>query len=169
MGYSQAELEDIQDHWKLRFPPDLLELMRRRRPLMPGGFDWLVSSPAEIQRILEWPLEGLWFDVQENGLWWPEWGEKPEAPLDQFNKLGDVVAKAPKLIPLYGHRYLPAAPHESGNPVFSVYQSDVIYYGADLEDWIAREVRGWGVGGAIDPAHPPKEIPFWSEMVRRNG
>lgn len=83
MGYTQAELEDVQDRWKLRFPPDLLELMRKRRPLMPRGFDWLKTPSAEIQRILEWPFEGLWFDVQENELWWPEWGEKPKALFDQ--------------------------------------------------------------------------------------
>lgn len=41
VGYSQAELEDIQDTWKLRFPPDLIELMRKNRPLLPSGFDWL--------------------------------------------------------------------------------------------------------------------------------
>jgi hypothetical protein len=169
MGYTQAELEDVQDRWKLRFPPDLLELMRKRRPLMPRGFDWLKTPSAEIQRILEWPFEGLWFDVQENELWWPEWGEKPKALFDQGKKLGEIIARAPKLIPLDGHRFLPETPNERGNPVFSVYQSDVIYYGADLADWIVREERGWEAGRAIDPTQPPKEIPFWSEMVRRNG
>jgi hypothetical protein len=114
MAYSQTELEDIQDRWKLRFPPDLLELMRCRRPLLTGGFDWLKTSPSEIQRALEWPFEGLWFDVQENGLWWPEWGVKPKALFDQVKKLGEVVAKAPKLIPLHGHRYLPEIPNERG-------------------------------------------------------
>jgi hypothetical protein len=79
-----------------------------------------------------------------------------------------VFAAAPRLIPLDGHRYLPETPHERGNPVFSVYQSDVIYYGADLADWVRREDLGWDVGIPIDPARPPKEIPFWSEAVRRN-
>lgn len=102
-------------------------------------------------------------------MWWPEWGEKPKALLDQGKKLGEVIAKVPKLIPLDGHRYLPETPNERGNPVFSVYQSDVIYYGADLADWIVREERGWEAGHAIDSAHPPKEIPFWSEMVRCDG
>ncbi|MEJ0058444.1 MAG: SMI1/KNR4 family protein [Terricaulis sp.] len=169
MGYSQAELEDIQDRWRLRFPPDLVELMRSRRPLMRGGLDWLKTSSAEIQRILEWPFEGLWFDVREADLWWPEWGEKPKALFDQGKRLGEVVTQAPKLIPLDGHRYLPETPNERGNPVFSVYQSDVIYYGADLADWIVREERGWEAGRAVDPARPPREIPFWSEIVRRNG
>jgi hypothetical protein len=28
-------------------------------------------------------------------------------------------------------------PHEPGNPVLSVYQTDIIYYGNDLLDWRA--------------------------------
>jgi hypothetical protein len=169
VGYSQSELEDIQDRWKLRFPPDLLELMQEQRPLRAGGFDWITTSAEEIKRVIYWPFEGLLFDIKENDLWWPEWGERPISEADQAARLSEILAKAPKLIPLYGHRYLPETPKERGNPVFSVYQSDVIYYGADLADWIDHEDGGWKVGQGIDPMKPPKEIPFWSEVVRRNG
>jgi hypothetical protein len=40
-----------------------------------------------------------------------------------------AVSRAPKLIALIAHRYLPERPHESDNPIFSVYQSDVIITG----------------------------------------
>lgn len=165
MGYSQAELEGIQDTWKLRFPPDLIELLSKNRPLRPGGFDWLVASAKDIKRMLDWPYEGFLFDVRENELWWPEWGSKPKSAAAEAKQLAEVFAKAPKLIPLDGHRYLPETPFERGNPVFSVHQSDVIYYGADLDDWLVRETSGWN----INAMRPPKEIPFWSEAERRNG
>ncbi len=168
MGYSQAELEGIQDRWKLRFPPDLVELMLKNRPLRPGGFDWLTASAADIKRMLDWPFEGFLFDVRENDLWWPEWGPKPKSEADQAEKLAEVFAKAPKLIPLVGHRYLPETPAARGNPVLSVHHSDVIYYGAHLADWFVKECGGWDAGRSIDPMRPPKEIPFWSEVVRRN-
>lgn len=76
------------------------------------------------------------------------------------------MAKAPKLIPILGHRYIPEEPHERGNPVFSVYQTDVIYYGADLEDYFRREFASapWGAG-AVEPR---KRVPFWSDLVERN-
>jgi hypothetical protein len=51
--------------------------------------------------------------------------------------------------------------------VFSVYQADIIYYGSDLADYIRREF--------IEPpppyplTAPVKSIPFWSEMVEREG
>lgn len=161
-AYSQSAIEDIQARWRLRFPPDLTELMLRRRPLIAGGFDWLRAPTAEIQRMLSWPLEGLWFDVCEDDLWWPAWGDKPVSRDAQRAVLEGVLARAPRLIPLTGHSYLPERPSGRGNPVFSVYQSDIIYYGVDLEDWLVRE-QGGGM-----PTGQPREIPFWSEAVRRN-
>ena len=71
-------------------------------------------------------------------------GEKSRsAPDARKEVLRSVVSRAPKLIPLIGHRYLPEEPREPGNPVFSVYQADVIYYGADLTDYFEREFAGW--------------------------
>ena len=69
----------------------------------------------------------------------------------------------PRLIPLQGHRYIPQEPFESGNPIFSVYQTDVICHGTDLQDWIERERHG-------SAAKLPriKKIRFWSETVRKN-
>jgi len=59
---------------------------------------------------------------------------------------------------------LPEEPYERGNPVFSVYQTDVIHYGANLQDWIERE----RVDLSEKPWPPLKEIRFWSEAVRKN-
>ncbi|MGD0734569.1 MAG: hypothetical protein ABR976_05450 [Terracidiphilus sp.] len=51
------------------------------------------------------------------------------------------ISEAPMLIPILGHRYMPALPTECGNPVFSVHQTDIIYYGFDLEDYLRHEFR----------------------------
>jgi hypothetical protein len=168
MGYTYAELDEIQVRWKLRFPPDLLKLLTLRRPLLSAGFDWIRTPRDEIEQILKWPSEGFTFDVLENRLWWPRWESKPRSFLAQARRFEKILASAPRPIPLGGHRYIPETPSEPGNPVFSIYQSDVIYYGVDLADWLLREERGWTAGRLIDPSHPPKEIPFWSEVVRRN-
>jgi hypothetical protein len=37
------------------------------------------------------------------------------------------------------HRMMPAEPHLSGNPVFSVHQTDIIVYGKDLRDYLTHE------------------------------
>ena len=159
-GYTQSELDTAQAKYDLVFPPDLVELLRDRRPVL--GFDWR-SDDEEIRAMLSWPLEGLLFDVENNVLWWPEWGERPDTAAGRAEVLAKVVNAAPKLIPLVSHRYLPADPHESGNPAFSIHQSDVIYYGADLADYFERE---------FDHAYRPwpdivKPIRFWSDLVER--
>lgn len=160
-GYTDAELDDAQAKYDLRFPPDLLALFRDRRPR--EGYDWRTDD-QDIRKMLAWPLEGLLFDVENDALWWPEWGVRPATPEDRAEVVAEVVNKAPKLIPLISHRYLPSEPDEAGNPVFSVYQADVIYYGSDLADYFEREFA--------DPRRPLtspiKPIRFWSELVERN-
>lgn len=158
-GYTRSELDAAQDRFSLRFPPDLVELLLDRRPS--EGWDWRADD-AGIRRALEFPLKGLLYDLQHNALWWPEWGEKPASADEQAEVLTAVVKAAPRLIPLIAHRYIPEEPHEAGNPVFSVMQSDVIYYGANLTEYFANEFGGTHQVG------PVRRIPFWSELVERN-
>ncbi|MFM9861857.1 hypothetical protein RUR49_25640 [Pseudoxanthobacter sp. M-2] len=156
-GYTAAELDDAQARFGLHFPPDLVALLRDRRPLQ--GYDW--TGPEEpIRRKLSWPLEGLLFDV-ENGLWRSDWGERPARAEARAGIVAALVAAAPPLIPILGHRYLPAEPFEAGNPVLSVYQSDIIYYGRDLEDYFVQEFGG-GTGPVTGPV---RRIRFWSDLI----
>jgi hypothetical protein len=163
-GYSQGELDWAQERFDLRFPPDLMALLLDRRPA--AGWDWRTDD-AGIRRALADPLEGLLYDVEWNVLWWPEWGDRPERAEERAEVVTAIVGAAPRLIPIIGHRYLPEQPHEAGNPVFSVMQSDVIYYGANLEDYFERLFHP-----APFPGNPPRGeirfIPFWSELVERN-
>jgi hypothetical protein len=161
-GYTQAELDSAQHRFGLAFPPDLIALLREKRPA--DGHDW--TNEADIHRALAWPLEGLLFDIEQNSLWWPAWGTRPTDPNAREEILRSIVLAAPKLIPLIGHRYLPEEPREPGNPVFSVYQADVTYYGADLADYFDREFFGFDHRPWIQPT---RHIPFWSDLVERNG
>ena len=154
-GYAQAELDAAQDRFGFAFPPDLADLLREKRPVR--GHNW--RDHSAIASAMRWPLEGLLFDVEQNGLWWPEWGEKPVRQEARKEIVTSVVSQAPLLIPLFAHRYLPDTPNEAGNPVFSVHQSDIIYYGSDLDDYFAREFDGHA--SRPWPDHI-KDIPFWS-------
>jgi hypothetical protein len=159
-GYTQTQLDDVQAKWDLRFPPDLLDLLRERRPLVdyPKCFDWVTADPKFIRGLLDWPFEGYWRSVERNELWWPEWGERPASTMDRKEKLRGIFAAAPKLIPLVHICYLPDEPNERGNPVLSVMRSDIICV-ADLGHWIERKPRT-----ATSP--PIKEIRFWGQAIR---
>jgi hypothetical protein len=172
-GYTQGELDGIQAKWNLRFPPDLVELLKCRRKVIDldgkvGSFDWLEETDETIRDALEWPFQGFLFDVQ-NSLWWPEWGEMPIDLEQREGRLRSIFLSAPKLIPVYGHRYIPEEPFERHNPIFSVYQMDVIHYGANLEDYIMRETKPDGTGSCPQPGDPGvKRIPFWTRAVEFN-
>ena len=161
-GYSEQELEDIQQRWKLRFAPDLVDIYRKRRSVIDGGFDWTKTSHDEIQRMMDWPLEGILDDVRE-GFWLNAWGEKPASAETAEETVRAAIAAAPKLIPVYGHRYLPETPKGRGNPVFSVHQSDVVVYGPNLDLYVAREVNN------TERAIAARRIPFWTQLAEYGG
>jgi hypothetical protein len=74
------------------------------------------------------------------------------------------LAGVPQLIPVFGHRYLPGIAGQVGHPVLSVYQTDIIYYGADLTDYLRREWLGYEAGGDRDRA-ARSSVPFWTGIV----
>lgn len=47
--------------------------------------------------------------------------------------------KAPKLVPIYSHRYMPFITEDDNIPVFSIMQSDIIYYGENLISYLEVE------------------------------
>jgi hypothetical protein len=93
------------------------------------------------------------FDIESNGFWLEEWGPRPALMGDALRRGEELLSAAPVLIPIYGHRMMPDEPHLSGNPVFSVVQTDIIYYGFDLADYLRHEF------------HLPGREP-WPEKVR---
>jgi hypothetical protein len=66
----------------------------------------------------------------------------------------ELVAADTKLIPIYIHRMLPSEPHLAGNPVFSVYKTDVIYYEAGLRDYLIYEFLAWEDAGIWPLSRP---------------
>ena len=158
-GYTRSELDGAQEEFGLTFPPDLIALFLERRPVR--GWDWRFDR-RQIREMMEWPFKGLLFDVENANSWWPEWGDKPSTADGRAEVLRSVVSQAPKLVPLVSHRYIPGEPNEAGNPVFSIYQSDVICYGADIGDYFEREF-----GNKRSAVGPTKRIRFWSDLVER--
>lgn len=111
--------------------------------------------------MLDWPLEGIIFDIENNDFWLREWGDRPASSNERAEVASAAVSHAPKLIPLISHRYIPTEPSESGNPVFSIYQTDIIYYGANLTHYFENEFGGWS---ALDES-AYRHIRFWSDLV----
>lgn len=163
-GYSVSELDDAQARYGLRFPPDFIALLREPQPI--HIYDWRHDDVA-IRKALEWPLEGLLFDLEHSDLWRPQWGDRPDTMGGRAERVTDLVHAAPRLVPIFGHFYVPEEPCVSGNPVFSVWQSEVTHYATDLTDYVRRQA-----GPGAVPLEPVtgtvRYIRFWSDLVDAN-
>ncbi|HEV2458956.1 MAG TPA: hypothetical protein VGS80_11370 [Ktedonobacterales bacterium] len=141
----------------------------------PSFYNWLTDTEA-IQGRFDWLVEGLQFDVEHNVLWRESWGPKPSTLEAQKERVRALVAAAPKLVPVFAHRYLLAEPCQAGNPVLSVYESDIIVYGYDLRSYFLMEFyERLGLEHAEIEGMVTKEInarfaqyeaiPFWGELL----
>ncbi|MEZ5977554.1 MAG: SMI1/KNR4 family protein [Planctomycetota bacterium] len=144
-------------------PLDLRELLARALPIGERFPDWRAPASDAVRERMQWPLDSLLFDVEHDGFWPAAWGSRPAGLEDALALATREFARAPRLVPLYGHRYLPVDPPESGNPVFSVYQTDVILYGSSLELYFATEFGTLPWKEAV--AKPARHVPFWSELA----
>jgi hypothetical protein len=162
-GLDSDEFRAVQRRFGFEFGPDHADLLRLALPVGDGWPDWRRDAESDLRKRLAWPVEGAVHDVLHNGFWPASWGARPLDDEVAEKRAREQLSRWPKLVPVYGHRYLPAAPSVSGAPVLSVYQTDVIYYGADLVDYLRRELQ-------LDPA--PREemkiahlVPRWSALT----
>lgn len=107
--------------------------------------------------------EGIFFDAsyQKPPVWRAHWGERPDDADQRLERIRQLVKQAPPLIPIYSHRYLPTRPLQDGNPIFSIMQTDIIYYGDDLADYLYYEFK---VPRPEWTAKQPRYIEFWSDL-----
>jgi hypothetical protein len=162
-GLTEAETRDAEYRFGFHFPSDLRALLQTGLPVGDRFPDWRDGDEARLRSDLGWPLEGMQFDIRHNTFWLAEWGPRPESLEEAFQIAAQAVAVAPRLIPVYGHRYIPAEPARAGNPVFSVYQTDIIVYGNDLLSSFAHELHG--VANWHTPPFDVRPIRFWSALA----
>ena len=169
-GLSNDEVLEIESKFQFRFPDDLKLFLQTNLPISEGFVNWrlgliLKEEQEKIILRLNWPLEGMLFDIKSNNFWVDEWGLKPSTLDEKF-----IIAKShygfyPKLIPIYSHRYISSQPSDSGNPVFSVYQMDIIYYEFDLATYFSKEFE-FNLTDDFEKLDKSKvEIEFWSEWT----
>jgi hypothetical protein len=168
-GLSDKECNDINHMFNINFPPDLNLFLQTALPVSTGFMNWrkaLVSDKEKkiITKQLNWPLEGMLFDVENNVFWDKDWGIKPDSFEEQKERVQQNYQKYPVLIPIYSHRYIPSYPSEEGNPIFSVYQMDIIYYGYDLDSYFCNEFH-IKIPEDFKLIQRPKYITFWSNHV----
>jgi hypothetical protein len=178
-GLTDAEFDDIEARYGFQFADDHRAFLaaglpvNRSLPAMlpevsythPAPWpDWRAADVATLRKMLDWPVEGVLFDVEHNGHWRHDWGASPADSAARVDAARRFLSVVPVLVPVYGHRYLPAGAGTSGHPVLSMWQTDIIYYGADLADYIDREFRPdetrWADGRDLQAT-----VEFWRDYL----
>lgn len=166
-GLSDMEFSLIEQVFGVIFPPDLKIFFSYALPVSDYFINWRMGLNSEdyahnIAEAINLPLEGILFDVKYNSFWDAAWGKKPETYHDQREHILKEFVHYPQLIPVYSHRYIPSLPLEEDNPIFSVSQTDIIYYGINFADYFNRE---FNLSMPWKFVVKPKRIDFWSRYA----
>lgn len=169
-GLQPAELAEIEARYGFVFSPDHRHLLARVQPAGERWLHWTRDSEDSIGSRLDWPREGVLFDVENNAFWPAGWGVRPPNAEARSAVATERVGQWPTLVPLFAHRYMPAAPAGPGAPVFSVWQTDVVFSGADLLDCLRRELEPDTAGSLVidvsaDSCVPWSLFPFEQEVA----
>ena len=165
-GLTTHEVDRAEFVIGAKFPPDLCALLSEGLPLGKGFPNWREPDSETIRNQLAWPLDGMAFSIENNQFWLNDWGERPAVLAQALAIARTKVADAPRLIPVYGHRYIAAEPELDGNPIFSVHQTDIIFYGDDLATYLRCEFNKLSYAEAVHDGL--RRIRFWSELVDAN-
>lgn len=119
------------------------------------------ENVAGIKRTMRSPVQWIVENSEEID-WNGRWGKEPSDPGERKQSIINMALKAPKLIPIYSHRYV-ASVRCKQPPVFSVCGTDIIYFAKDIIDYFLIEfrIKEHNVFGNNEVSY----IPFWSDLL----
>lgn len=179
-GLTDAEFSRVEKEFGFHFADDHraflaagLPVNTRPEPREPGVIythpepwpEWRNGDPDKLRGLLDWPGEGVLFDVENNAFWHDGWGPRPRDTASAMATATRMLAQVPRMVPVYGHRYLPAGGGIFGHPVLSMWQTDIIYYGLNLADYIDCEFGHAGPDRNADTWETEASVDFWRDLI----
>ncbi|MEU3408842.1 hypothetical protein [Streptomyces sp. NPDC006670] len=172
-GLSDAEFQRIEREYGFEFADDHRAFLAAGLPVSEPPEEgatwdspwpnWRYGEPEAIRQQLDWPIEGIVLAVQ-HGYWHSAWGLRPADPDDALAKAQALLARVPKLVPVYAHRFLPAGAGSYGHPVLSIWGTDIICYGTDLVDYVNHEFDDFDAHTPED-WRPQATVGFWRDFL----
>jgi hypothetical protein len=163
-GLTDGELARVERQFGFEFADDHRAFLAAALPVGPSWPDWRNGDPAALRDRLNWPVHGVLFDV-EHWYWHESWGQRPDNRGEALATAKRHLAAVPQMVPVFGHRYLPAGRGTSGHPVLSMYQTDIIFYGLDLADYMRQEFGGPEPDPDTARRTPEATVEFWRSLV----
>lgn len=171
-GMSSSEICEAEELYGISFPIELKRLYSVGLPVLNGFYNWRDKSIINVEHIkeaLKRPILDLQAELREDfqddfpcdDFWCDNWGDRP----NDFNEANEILLKhyndAPKLIPIYLHRYMPFIENSTNTPVFSIMGSDIIHYGESLISYLEIEFKLKDYNNNMNCQY----IDFWSDLL----
>ncbi|MBA0562535.1 hypothetical protein Goshw_015349 [Gossypium schwendimanii] len=139
-GLSDAEFARAEAEFGFVFPPDLRAILSAGLPVGPGFPDWRsAGARLHLRASLDLPIAAISFQIARNTLWSKYWGPRPSEPEKALRVARNALKRAPLLIPIFNHCYIPCNPSLAGNPIFFIDETRVFCCGFDISDFFERE------------------------------
>ncbi|XVF17688.1 hypothetical protein REPUB_Repub10bG0145200 [Reevesia pubescens] len=139
-GLSDAEFARAEAEFGFVFPPDLRAILSAGLPVGPGFPDWRsAGARLHLRASLDLPIAAISFQIARNTVWSKSWGPRPSDPEKALRVARNALKRAPLLIPIFNHCYIPCNPSLAGNPIFFIDETWVFCCGFDISDFFERE------------------------------
>lgn len=166
-GLSSDELEQIELVYNVILPKTFTSFYSKQLPIGNGFYNWRDFSEKNISEIknkmTNYIIEGILFDIEYNDFWIDKWGDMPKSLKDKALILETELEKAPKLLPIFKHRFMVAETFSVGidSPIISIVQSDIIFFGHNMTEYLEIEFLENKQTLVIE--YPV--INFWSDLI----
>lgn len=157
-GLTDDEFARIEGEFSFEFADDHRAFLSTGLPVGESWPDWRSGAHRGLKTRLRLPAAGILFAVEWRGFWCGDWGERPARMKDALRSAHYHLARVPQLVPVHSNHYLPAGRDTSGNPVLSVYKTDVTLCATDISAYLGRD---------LEPDQSPQAsiVPFWSDLI----
>ncbi|XP_041019971.1 uncharacterized protein LOC121261595 [Juglans microcarpa x Juglans regia] len=170
-GLSDSEFTSVESIFGFSFPPDLRSILQEGLPVAPGFPNWRSSSTQQLRILLDLPSLGILKRVSQRSFWCESWGvDRPDDTDEALALAKEFLDKAPALVPIYRHFYLPSKPNMAGNPVFYVNGGDVRVFSFDVarlfqeSEFLNISTRS-GIKAPAWAAKKARRIEFWTDVA----
>ncbi|MFJ4686070.1 hypothetical protein ACIQNG_07040 [Streptomyces sp. NPDC091377] len=172
-GLSDAELRRVESTYGFEFSADhrafLAEGLPVSSPPRRGSAwerpwpDWRHGDPEDLRYRLEWPVREVLREVELGGWHTGAFGARPRGARAAVDTARRKLAQAPVMVPLHGHRFLPAGAGSYGHPVLSMWGTGIRCHSEHLVDFVDRELGGLADDGG--PWDPEPSVAVWTDFV----
>ena len=167
-GLTQSELEKIYEIYEIKFPLSLKSFLTTALPVSDGFYDWRDLSSENIMKIKN-TMQHFYKFVKSASF--EEYIPNSTYSLDQWYKISreqrvevvvELYKNAPKIIPVYSHRFMLEINHDNDQPILSIHYDDIVYYGRNLQEYLLHEFCSVDISKYISEY---KNMPFLTDMM----